>query len=475
MAGNEVSTEVDSPADAYNAIVVGATGSRSNYDQAAAGLNVSSNGTLNANQAVDGANGSLLTRIGVTLVAPGGDAGPGPSNAGTFNALPAFSNQFQSTAGGQYQLAGTIGGGTTPVYSQDSFNGGASTAAYGNAYDNQMPYVAGPPFAASNPGANLGGTDAVISSQLAGTSFAAPLVAGAGAVVSQYGLLATSTNANSNIADIPFARNNSDALDHRVLKAILANGASKINVDGTLLTRSNGTQWTRSTTLQGAKALPPALLAQAVGPVSTQAQSGLDPQLGTGQLNLLNSLTNYAAGEQGPGAPGAAVVLPTGWDYENVPENAAQNTMYTYNFDYTGAANSAFQASLAWDDQVEIANAGAGNTFQTSGGANPVSTFARDNLTDLDLYLFQVNPNGSLAEVGWSNSDVDNLQHIYYDPTSMADGDYQLDVVAPNGSNDATPYGLAWTFVSVPEPTTAVIFVAGSVGMLMRRRRRGKI
>jgi hypothetical protein len=255
------------------------------------------------------------------------------------------------------------------------------------------------------------------------------------------------------------------------LKAILANGASKINVDGTLLTRSNGTPWTRSTTLQGAKALPPALLAQTVGPVSTQAQSGLDPQLGTGQLNLLNSLTNYAAGEQGPGAPGAAVVLPTGWDYENVPENAAQNTMYTYNFDYTGAANSAFQASLAWDDQVEIANAGAGNTFQTSGGANPVSTFARDNLTDLDLYLFQVNPNGSLAEVGWSNSDVDNLQHIYYDPTSMADGDYQLDVVAPNGSNDATPYGLAWTFVSVPEPTTAVIFVAGSVGMLMRRRR----
>ena len=77
----------------------------------------------------------------------------------------------------------------------------------------------------------------------------------------------------------PFSRNGTDPLDHRVLKAILLNGHSKSNTDGTQLLRASGTPWTRSTVLQGAEPLPAPLAANAVGPFSTQAQSGLDPQL----------------------------------------------------------------------------------------------------------------------------------------------------------------------------------------------------
>jgi|GEM_PF-1754648 len=471
VAGNEAAAEVDTPADAYNGITVGATGSRTSYDQAAANLNVSTNGFVNANRTSDG-------RIGVTLVAPGGDAGPGAGNVGTFNALPAFDNQFQTTAGGQFQYSSTNGGGVK-FYDQDSFNGGASSAANGSAGDNTAPFIAGTP--PSNPGANLGAGDFVQSSTLAGTSFAAPLVAGAGAVVSQYGLLATATNANSNIGNFAFSRNATDPLDHRVLKAILMNGASKYNVDGTLLTRSTGTAWTRSGVLQGAKALPAPLLALAVGPTSAQAQSGLDPQLGTGQLNLLHSLTNYAAGEQGPGAPGAANVLPIGWDYETVAANAAANTMYTYNFSYGGSPTAAFSASLAWDAPVTINNPGAGNSFQVSGTAATTSTFnATAAPADLDLYFFQVNPNGTLLELGFSNSNLDNMEHIYDLPTDglgnlvgLAAGNYQLDVVAPGGIGAAAvPYGLAWSFASVPEPGAATMLGIGLIAASLRRRRR---
>ncbi len=319
IAGNEDRTEVDTPADSFNGIVVAATGVRVNgklsYDQEAS-YNVSSNNAanpnLNANRTADG-------RIGVSLVAPGGDPGTPPAipamgagNTGTFLNPPNFVDQFTSTAGGQYDLAGTNN--ANAVYSNDAFAGVTSAQSF--VAINDTPPKLAAPFPAHNPGPLLGGGDSVTTGivnldgggaayngTLAGTSYAAPLVAGAGAVVSQYGLLATATNAKSSIGNFPFSRNGTDPLDHRVLKAILLNGASKSNTDGTQLLRASGTPWTRSTVLQGAKALPAPLAANAVGPVSTQAQSGLDPQLGAGQLNLVGSLTNYAAGEQGPGAP----------------------------------------------------------------------------------------------------------------------------------------------------------------------------
>jgi hypothetical protein len=291
--------------------------------------------------------------------------------------------------------------------------------------------------------------------------------------------LASATNAKSTIGNFPFSRNAIDPLDHRVLKAILMNGAAKYNTDGTPLTRSTGTAWTRTGTLQGAKPLPAPLLANAVGPVSAQSQSGLDPQLGSGQLNLLGSLINYAAGEQGPGAPGAANVLPIGWDYETVAANAPANTLYTYNFAYNGSKSGAFQATLAWDDLVNIVNPAANNMFQTSGGASPASTFTRTALTDLDLYFFQVNPNGTLVEMGFSNSNVDNVEHIFAQPTDamgnqigFAAGNYQFDVVAPTGGGAAAvSFGLAWS--TVPEPSSlALLLLALPLLKFARRRRR---
>jgi hypothetical protein len=360
------------------------------------------------------------------------------------------------------------------VYNQDSFNGGVTTAAYGVATNNTPPFVAGPPFPASNPGPNLGGGDQVRSTTLAGTSFSAPLVAGAGAVISQYGLLATATGINSNIENIPFSRNATDPLDHRVLKAILMNGAAHTNVDGTQLTRSNGTPWTRTTNLQGGKALPAPLAGLAVGPVSVQAQSGLDPQLGTGQLNLLGSLNNYAAGEQGPGAPGAAAVQPIGWDFETVAGNAPANTLFTYNYNVTGTSAD-FQASLAWDAVANIQNPTATNNFQPSGTPAMTSSFANTTAPlDLDLYFFHVNPNGTLQELSWSNSNVDNQEYIFYQPTmgALADGTYQLDVVAPNGgmAGTPTPYGLAWNFAAVPEPASVWMLIL-PLALLWRRRK----
>jgi hypothetical protein len=462
IAGNERGTEVDNPADAFNGITVGATGSRTNYDQAAANLNVSLNGNWNANRTADG-------RIGVSLVAPGGDPGPSANNKGNIPdptnsamKLPAFDNQFLTTAGGQFELnpelTRQVG---NNVYDQDTFDGTASTAAYGvcNGWA---------------PG------NTVVGSNLCGTSFAAPLVAGAADLLQEYADNAISQPGGN------FCRNEADPTDHRVLKALLLNGASKFNSDGTPLMRSaDGANaaipWTRTTTSQGFKPLPGGALSEQrfVGTVHEVAQSGLDPQLGTGQLNLVNSLKNYAPGEQGPGAPGSANVSSIGWDYEVVPANSLISTMYMYNFSIDFPCPG-FQATLVWDDPVSITNQGSNNSWQSTSTLSRGPLAANGtlaNFTDLDLYLFQINADSTMTELGWSTSNVDNVQHVYPVDAAgnslvLAAGNYQLDVVAANPVGDAdVPYGLAWGFVAVPEPASAGMLGICFIALFARRRR----
>jgi hypothetical protein len=89
-------------------------------------------------------------------------------------------------------------------------------------------------------------------------------------------------------------------------------------------------------------------------------------------------------------------------------------------------------------------------------------------LTDLDLYLFKVNPNGSLGQnVDFSTSDIDNVEYLYDD---LASGMYQLDVVnAQFVTTQDTTYGLAWS--TVPEPASICLMVLGGIALAWAYRR----
>ncbi|HUO06838.1 MAG TPA: S8 family serine peptidase [Phycisphaerae bacterium] len=445
VAGNEGSMGI--PSDSFNSINVAATGARGFYNngvfQIANGgavLNygvAASYNTTNVTTDVSPITG--YGRFKTDIVAPGGN----PASAaavGTFNAPPAFDNgYFQTTAGGQYEYSSTNAGGV-PFYNQDSFNGGATTTQYGTAGDNTAPFIPGPPFANRNPGPNLGAGDFVQAGSLAGTSFAAPLVSGASSLVYQYYV-------NSPVGQ-------GFSADHRVMKAILLNGATHTGPDGNPITRADAaTQWARLPG-KGITPLPAGTTAAQFGGSNPTVQPGLDPQLGTGLLNEVGSLKNYAAGRQPAG-----LVNPIGWDLNTITAGAAANTIvarYTINVPVSGL----FKATLCWDAPVTIGNAGAGGTWQ------PASTLTRNQLTDLDLYLFQVLPGGALGNnIDYSTSDIDNVEYLY---DNLPAGNYQIDIVnAQFNVPQDTTYGLAW---SVPEPTTLLLIALG-FPMILRRRR----
>jgi Subtilase family/PEP-CTERM motif len=419
--------EAGAPSDDYNSINVGSTGQRGTFN--AGVFQPNPNGGVLYYGAASGYNTTNITsdispitgygRLKTDIVAPGGDPGDANGNVGIAGPNLAggltFDDKFQSTAGG----VTNNGSSDTYYHVEAGFNNpSTSSSYYTNGGGNIQPY----------------GTY--------GTSFAAPLVTGAATLMYQYG----TNNLGGGVA-----------IDHRVIKAIVLNGASHTFAGDSLKKADGVTPWTRVAGT-GVTPLLAGTTAAQFGGSNPTVRPGLDSQLGTGMLNVVGSLQNYAAGRQQPG-----LVNPTGWDSQTVAAGAAANTIiyaYTFNVPVLGQ----FMATLCWDDPVTINSPGAGNTFANN------STFARGILTDLDLYLFAVNGDGSLGQnIDFSTSDIDNVEYLF---DNLAPGKYQIDVAnAQFAAPQATTYGLAWTVV--PEPATVLLMIIGTAALafVVRKRR----
>ena len=277
------------------------------------------------------------------------------------------------------------------------------------------------------------------------TSYTAPLVSGSAALLIQAG-----------DEQIGGAGTAAAATDIRTVKALLLNGATKIQ------------GWTNSYTANSGTYTYNATTANAITP--------LDPRYGAGMVNVYNSYENLAGGEHTysaatstsisslssnvTAAPAASFAGPTiaatsGWNLASITASSSKNAVENYDFNLPGTSINSWDltATLTWNKDYQ------------AGGIN-------------HLLLFLLNSSGQ--QVASSTSMLDNLQQINVNSalgmSTLAPGQYDLAVEMLGGSNlisNSETYALAWNFVdpvTVPEPTAIAILLAGSMFAMLKRK-----
>ena len=272
---------------------------------------------------------------------------------------------------------------------------------------------------------------------ISGTSFAAPHVAGAAALLQQYSDLHPDHNP-----------------DHRVLKAVLLNSATTQGAPGTPLHHVDGTDWRQVST--GSAATRDLRITQS-----------LDAELGAGKLDVGQALRQYQPDpivhHQVVGNHEVINVMnkPTFWDLDDVrPRAAGQDGLVDYLLGAVGGKD--IRATLTWD--LDVAN--------------------NLPLAPLELRFFEEGGNGgnmpgfdvgdiSIARTDRPGENVKLFDFTIPAPLGMNPNQYYLEV-DNSGPND-TVYGLVVNLsgVAVPAPASATLLLVGvaPLAALLARRR----
>ena len=260
-------------------------------------------------------------------------------------------------------------------------------------------------------GSSASGTPTSYSGGLNGTSFAAPVTAGAVALMHQAAVGEA----------LP-----ADAEDTRVIKASLMNAARKIpGWSNGQTPHPNGNGGVRTT-------------------------DALDMTSGAGAIDLTRTWDQFTQGQTDiPGLVGGITTETVGWDFGSVNLGANNDVLITTPM--TGE----FRVTLSWFRER--------TTDTTTFVTNDIG-FANLNLQVWDA-TFTSLVSESLSTYGES-------EHLVF--TLPSDGPYGLRVAYPSnvfGSLTSEEYGLAWYGTAVPEPGTVAAAMLGA-GLLALRRRR---
>lgn len=250
-----------------------------------------------------------------------------------------------------------------------------------------------------------------------GTSFAAPVVSSAAALMISH----------SRLASMP-----ADSRDARLIRAVLLNSADKI------------AGWDNGAELRDFV--------------------GADGKVHSGVLSTSQSL-DYRSGA---GALNAAEALAQYDNFGNTSflGSVGEGGSYSYAFRADGAGME-FAATLCWMVGSDV----SGVSYDESGDVSAIDADF-SHFSNLDLRLWHVGSDGEML-VAQSVSEYNNVEHIFLELSSG--GEYRLEVVFDGmvyGDSPEETYAIAWNLSAVPEPSScAVLFGAAALVFAALRRR----
>lgn len=249
---------------------------------------------------------------------------------------------------------------------------------------------------------------------VSGTSFAAPIVSSAAALMVSY----------SKETSMP-----DDSRDARLIKAVLLNSASK--TDG----------WDNGSRLESATANGKTY----AGVLSTR--QALDYRSGAGALNAEEALAQY-------GSFGETSFLDSAVKGESVF------------YDFSAAANLEFTATLCWNIGAEI----DGITYDGSGNVSAISA-ENSHFANLDLRLWYLDGGGEIL-VAQSVSEYNNVEHLFL--ALEREGEYRLEAAFKDmvyGDAESETFAVAWNVSQIPEPSVcAALLGAAALAFAARRK-----
>lgn len=209
-----------------------------------------------------------------------------------------------------------------------------------------------------------------------------------------------------------------DARRHQVMKAVLLNSAEKI------LDNGNGLRLGMTRTLVD-KQNRDWLVSQAY----QNPGIPLDPQMGSGHLNVFRAYQQFMWGQWGPGNE-----VPTiGWDYHRISANSSID----YSLGKPLKKDSFVAITLTWDRVVELEDTNQNQLYDTD------ETFIDKGINNLDIYLLKDDEKNIKISNCSSISQIDNVEHIFC--SIPEGGKYKVRVDFKNQVNRSKQdYALAW-------------------------------
>jgi hypothetical protein len=283
----------------------------------------------------------------------------------------------------------------------------------------------GGPTGGNNP--SLGAPQGLVSgnnfylTSVAGTSVAAPVVAGGAALVVD--------------AARTLYGSSTEAIDGRVVKAILLNSADKI------------AGWNNGQAVNGSGVL--------------ETTQSLDYTSGAGALNLNRAYDQLTAGTTDVPGFGGGTVQTIGWDFGQVQFGGKNDYLISSKL----AGGTTLTVTLDWfvNRTIDL------NTNAT----------AENEFSNLDLQVWKASGGMPTTLVATSDSHYNNVEHLSF---QLSDDDsYLLRVVfaGENWNLSGVPdadilesYGLAWSDIAaVPEPASIVLLLTASLVLCSFSRR----